>query len=419
MRKRLGRALEVNATTSMRYRSLDEVLDDLDDGGLLAARIGARTPDRQERMRDAFEIINRFFDEQNREPSEVGEREERILAKRLEEIRCDPDRIRGLLDCDRHGLLKIRFIRRTETASTGLFDVDPDADLTETLEDVWSDDDAGLLNAGDVSLFQPRTYATLEERETDIIAQRRPCEDFARFEPLFERINRRMHEGVAKTRRFRFPSSIEVGDYFIAYGLLCLVDCVLDPRENLNANDPRLRVVFSNGTEINLLRKSLAKALAYKKGRRILDPEIDWNREHGISHHDRRSGIIYILRSLNRRPELREYQHLVKIGYTEGTLDERIRDAEQDPTFLEAPVEVAESFTCYNLDPRKFEQLVHGFLASRRLHLEIRGRNGKLVRPREWFAISPESAVQVVKSVVEGTIHQYRLDGVSGRVVKK
>lgn len=169
-----------------------------------------------------------------------------------------------------------------------------------------------------------------------------------------------------------------------------------------------------------LFFRSLGKALyADDNGRRIVDPDLEADRMAGLTHHDRRSGTVYILRSLRRDPALREYRDLVKIGYTEGSVEDRIRNAEKDPAFLEGPVEVVESFSCYNLDPRKFEGLVHAFLSERRLSVRLTSRNGKTVQPREWFTVSAEDAVKVAEAIVGGTIAQYRLDSVSGRVLER
>jgi len=88
-----------------------------------------------------------------------------------------------------------------------------------------------------------------------------------------------------------------------------------------------------------MLKLSLGKALyAEKNGRLVLDPDLESDRMAGLSHHDRRSGTIYVLRSRSRHHALHEYRDLVKIGYTEGEMEDRIRYAEYDPAFLEGPV---------------------------------------------------------------------------------
>ncbi len=410
-----------------RYRSLDEVLEEPDDLGLLKVRTPVQSESREGRLAAGFEAINAFMDQHGREPSDQGSVEERGLCRRLARIRANPSLVEALSEHDRHGLLAAA-PRSEETAGSdeasgpGDNAVAVPAASIESLDDIWDDDDLGLLDPGDESIFESRHLGKRSKGHTppDGIAQRRPCEDFLRFEPLFRRIQERLESGAAETARFQFESKIDVGDYFIVSGLLCLVDQVIDARADVDPSNPRLRVIFDNGTETNLLKFSLGKALyADENGRRVLDPDLEADRMAGLSHHDHRSGTIYILRSRSAHPALREYRDLVKIGYTEGEVADRIANAENDPAFLEGPVEVVESFACYNLDPRKFEGLVHGFLADRRLSIALQSRKGKVFHPREWFAVAPESAIQVVEAIVNGTITKYRLDKISGRVVPK
>ncbi|WP_042806051.1 GIY-YIG nuclease family protein [Thioalkalivibrio sp. ALE19] len=422
-----------------RYRSIDEVFDDPEDLDLLQVRPASKSPSPDDRLAQGFEAINAFVDEHGVEPTHDGDFHERSLAHRLDGIRQSPEKQSALTEWDRHGLLTgagdSTATPEPETPAPSDTPASPEsADTSPTpphadpapspaesdvrsIEDIWDDDDLGLLDPGDESIFAPGDRSA-RPRAPETIAQRRPCEDFWRFRPLFDRMRARLESGQAEAPRFQFESKIEVGDYFIVYGMLCLVDSVLDTREEIEARNPRLRVIFDNGTETDILKLSLGRALyGDENGRRIVDPDLEADRMSGLTHHDRRSGTVYILRSRSRHPALREYRDLVKIGYTEGSVEDRIRNAENDPAFLEGPVEVFESFACYNLDPRKFEGLVHGFLAERRLSIRMKSKSGKTVHPREWFAVSPEDAVRVAEAIVDGTIAQYRLDSVSGRVL--
>ncbi|MGM0553268.1 MAG: GIY-YIG nuclease family protein [Pseudomonadota bacterium] len=413
------------------------MFEDPDDLDLLQVRASSRTPSADDRLAQGFEEINAYVDQHGKEPSEAGDFQARSLAHRLTGIRQNPQKRDALAQWDRHGLLAVGETvsdppvssgQQAEASSEAKGDAQPPEDpasehpdqAVASIDDIWDDDDLGLLEPGDESIlglddgsYKPRTAP-------DTIAQRRPCEDFSRFRPLFDRMRERLESRHAETRRFQHESKIEVGDYFVVYGLMCLVDSVLDAREDADPRNPRLRVIFDNGTEADLLKFSLGKALyADDNGRRIVDPDLEADRMAGVSHHDHRSGTVYVLRSLSRHPALREYRDLVKIGYTEGPVEDRIRNAENDPAFLEGPVEVVESFACYNLDPRKFEGLVHAFLAERRLSIQLKSHSGRTVRPREWFAVSAEDAIRVAEAIVDGTIAQYRLDPVSGRVLSR
>ncbi|MEI2834760.1 MAG: GIY-YIG nuclease family protein [Acidimicrobiia bacterium] len=120
-------------------------------------------------------------------------------------------------------------------------------------------------------------------------------------------------------------------------------------------------MIYENGTESDLLLRSLAAAL-YSDGKRItentdklLDPL------SGITEEDYESGYIYVVRSLSENPNIREIENLYKIGFSRGPVAERIKNAEKDPTYLMAPVEVVEQYRLLNVNVQKFEHLLHKF----------------------------------------------------------
>lgn len=293
--------------------------------------------------------------------------------------------------------------------------------------DLLKHDTSGLLGGIDSSIFKLEHVqaSDLDARNLpDEIASRKKCDDFYRFERLFADTQRDINSGEAKTGRFRNESEIEVGDMFILGGLLCLVDCILkdygkeDGREN-----PRLRVVFENGMETNLLKLSLGKAL-YKdqNGRRVLlsKTEVE-NRLMGITHKDKATGCIYILASETKSPvlaDLKRQGRLVKIGYSTQSVEERVKGAEKDPTYLEAPVRVLASLDCYNLNPQKVEHLIHAFLSKQRLSMTLISSKGVTYKPTEWFAVDLETAVAVAEHIVAGDIMNYRMDNTTGRIKK-
>ncbi len=45
-------------------------------------------------------------------------------------------------------------------------------------------------------------------------------------------------------------------------------------------------------------------------------------------------------------------------------VEERIRNARQDPTFLMDDVRIVMTYQCYNMNPQKLEQLLHTFFGS-------------------------------------------------------
>lgn len=226
-----------------------------------------------------------------------------------------------------------------------------------------------------------------------------------------------------ETTRFKNETQIAVGDFFILRGLLCLVDKVLDEGTTAirNKENPRLRVIFENGIETNILKLSLARAL-YKDphGQRIIaDAETVANNMVGIPHHDKATGCIYILASETKAPALASLKlqgRLVKIGYSSQSVQERIKNAENDPTYLEAPVRVLATLDCYNLNPQKVEHLIHAFRAKQRVNMTLISSKGLPYKRTEWFAVDLETAIAVAEHIVKGDIIQYRMDNTTGKI---
>ncbi|WP_216593291.1 GIY-YIG nuclease family protein [Advenella kashmirensis] len=72
-----------------------------------------------------------------------------------------------------------------------------------------------------------------------------------------------------------------------------------------------------------------------------------------------------------------------------------------------------------NLNPNKFETLIHGFLHDQRLTLTLMSKNGKTYSPREWFSVPLDTARDVVRRIIDGSIVHYRMDNTTNRLVKK
>ena len=100
-------------------------------------------------------------------------------------------------------------------------------------------------------------------------------------------------------------------------------------------------------------------------------------------------------------------------------MQERIKNAENDRTYLEAPVRLLAKINCYNLNPQKFENLIHAFLYNQRINIALTGKNGTTYHPEEWFAVDRDTAVAICERIVDGSITQYRMDNVQGVMVRK
>ena len=296
----------------------------------------------------------------------------------------------------------------------------------KSLADIFDDDDLDLLDDIDTSIYAVKHVSQKKDKELpDEIASRKPCDDFFRYEKFFQDIHKVLPTKMVMKERIVQESDAKVGQVFILNGLFCLVDSIIkeDTGESKREN-PRLRVIFENGTEIDLLKRSLTRALYKDKhGRRVnFDPNLFANGSISISHKDKPTGYVYILSSETKAPALAQLKaagKLVKIGYSTQDVHERIKNASKDPTYLEAPVNILASIQCFNLNPQKFENLIHAFLHKQRLGMTLISSKGKAYKPEEWFAVDMNTAVEVCKHIIDGTITQYRMDNTSGKIVQK
>lgn len=417
-----------------RPASLDEILEGEDPDGLLE---NVRFEDKSassptDVLAGQFEEINAFIDAHGHAP-EKKSGDERRLALYLQAIRDDAEAVARLVEADRYGLLGEQrqpnggaepFAAEAVVNEASASYLPPEEVIS--LDDILASDEDGLLDVADeeVDLYDIKHVPGRGDRakgSPDEIAERKPCSDFYRFEPLFESIREKLKAGQAESMRFTNETQIEEGDFFVLQGVMCLVDQIGERgRDPNDRNDARLRVIYDNGTESNLLLRSLARAL-YKDpgGKRIIDPDAVTERMNGLTHRDQPTGTIYVLRSLREDPVIRHARDLYKIGLTAKSVEDRIRGAEKQTTYLEGPVEVVKIMKAYNLNLQRFEGLLHDFFRPRRANFLLTDSQGKQYRPREWFHVPLQSIVKVAELIISGEINRYRLDTISGEVVAK
>ena len=374
-----------------------------------AKRVGSRTP-QQERIIAGFEDIQRFVDEHGHAPrhGEGHDIFERLYAVRL-------DRIVQLPECrdlvgplDRQGLLT----GLAAAASDETDDLDDDALLAELGVDGELSDITELRHV----------RSSAEKRAAEEIANRERCADFATFKPLFEQVQRDLDQGVRTARKFERKSEIEPGRFFILGGQKAYVAEKGKVEINASGNsDARLRVIFDNGTESNLLMRSLQKALTSDEaGRRIDDPVAGPLFADQPQDGDAASGTIYVLRSLSDHPMVAAHRELVhKIGVSGNGVKQRIAGASMQPTFLLADVEVVATYELFNINRSKLENLIHRIFEPARFDVEILDRFGRPVVPREWFMVPLFVIDEAVERIKDRTIVDYRYDPASAKLVKQ
>lgn len=398
---------------------------DLDDDELLEAlgvevapiKAGGRTP-REERIIAGFEDILRFHEAHKRAPQHGEGRDifERLYAVRLDQLRKLPEAHALLAELDKPGLLS-----EAPATPINVNDLDEDALLAEL--GISSD----LSDHADITVL--RHVRSLAERQVaEEIADRTPCEDFDKFQPLFERAERELKDGLRKAIAFKGEASVEQGNFFIVGGQFAYVAEKGEEFETSSRQpDARLRLIYGNGTESNLLMRSLQKALTQDgNGRRLSDPDAGplfgplFGPVFGDSAEpdDVKSGTIYVLRSLSKHPFVSEHRTLIhKIGVTGGKVETRIADAENQATYLLAPVEIVAEYRLHNLNRTKLENIFHRLFGTVQLDLTIEDRFGKPVKPREWFVVPLHVIDEAVERVRDGTITELFYDPQTARLV--
>lgn len=360
----------------------------------------SRTP-REERIIVGFEEIQHFTEEHGHA---LQHGEERDIFERLYAVRLD--RIRELQECrdlveplDNQGLL-------TDAAHVALTDADE------------LDDDALLAELGIEVEASPITElkhvrSTAEKKVAEEVASRDRCEDFETFKPLFEQVQKDINSGLRDTRPFEMKAEIEKGRFFIVGGQKAYVaekgEITITEQ---GRTDARLRVIFDNGTESNMLMRSLQRALNKDEaGRRITEPTAGPLFSDQTIDGDEASGTIYVLRSKADHPLVAENRELVhKIGVTNMSVEKRIAGAHLQPTFLMANVEIVATYELYNINRTKLENLIHRLFEPARLEIEIMDRFGRPVVPREWFLVPLFVIKEAVERIKDGTIAGYVYD---------
>ncbi len=379
---------------------------------LAPIKTAARTP-QEERLIAGFEEILRFVDENGRAPQHGEERDifERLFAVRLDCLRSLADAHPLLMPLDTHGLLQ----EAPTLAATGQGEsMDDDALLA----------DLGVSEGGtEDDITQLRHVRSYEERKAlEDIASRTPCADFERFAPLFERVEGDLKSGLRKTLRFGRDASVEKGNFFILGGQMAYVAEVGEPVRTPNGeSNARLRVIYSNGTESDLLERSLQRAL-YKDdtGRRITDDDYGPLFGDALETDDVVNGTIYVLRSLSRNSYVQENQQLIhKIGVTGGKVETRIANAERESTYMLAKVEVIATYKLANVNPIRLENIFHRIFQPARLELTLRDRMGVPVKPREWFLVPLPVIDEAVKRIQDGSITDYVYDPAQAMLVRR
>ena len=363
-----------------------------DKHDLLKIKPSSKPATPEDRLVDSFLEINYFYIEHGRIPAvNTPDVKERKLAVRLRALILDDAKTKALSNLDVHGLLKT-------------------APPPKNLGDIFSGDKFDLLS-------DPTGVLTIRNIPTNIkkaesIARAQKSKDFTKYEQGFKDIHAGLKSGKFIRININSEDQIQKSRYFVFSGVLSFVE---NRAESFDANgkkNARLHVIYENGTESNILLRSFARTLyRAKEGARIVPKNYkaiaEWQ---DATEEDQETGRIYILKSLSEEPRVQDIQNLYKIGYTTGKVEDRVRSAQTDPTYLMAPVEIIASYKCLNMNTQKFEHLIHRFFDDVKLNMLFKSADGVSYIPSEWYAIPLNVLDRVINLIINGEIVHYRYD---------
>ena len=387
----------------------DKVLDEIfsnDPLGLLNVKpktSNVKTAD--ERLSASFEEINEFISKNEREPApNPSNITEYQLYSRLKNLRDDENKMLALEPQDKYGLLNVE---KKEINS---------------IDDIFNDDLLGIFDDGEAqSLFEfKHTPREIARAEADFVARRKPCKNFKDYEELFKSVQADLSSGKRKLVDFN-QKNLREGDFYIHRGILLYLKTV-DFKEDTQRFqsgerkriDGRTVCVFENGTESNMLYRSLYKILL-TNGKSVTENsdsiiEEFYERFTDINDEDEGSGYIYVLSSKSTDQKITEIKNLFKIGYSTTPVESRIKNAEREPTYLMAPVQIVAEYKTFNMNTQKFEQLLHNFFGSSCLNIDIWDEKLNRRMPQEWFVVPLHIIDKAIEMIITGEIIQYKYD---------
>jgi hypothetical protein len=380
---------------------------DNDEHDLLKVTHKSKSLTPQDKLEQSFFEIVDFYTETRRIPRvDTTEMAERKLGIRLRAIMLDDTKVEALKCSDEHHLLT------PESAP-------------ESIDDLLNSDQFGLLD--DPTGILTVRNVPKDVKRPDQIARVRKAKNFAQYESLFHDMHARMKASEFIRVRISSENQIKKARFFVLRGVLIYV---ADEGEKFASKvkvNAKLHVIYENGTESNILLRSLARSL-YRSddeggGSRVVPIDYkelpEWQDTESVTStpvdskataDDTESGYIYVLKSKSDVPQVQDVPDLYKIGFTTGVVEDRVKNAATDPTYLNAPVETVATYKCYNMNTRKLEHILHRFFGAVKLDMGIISVGGKVYVPSEWYSVPLEVIDEAIDLISDETITEYRYD---------
>ena len=357
-----------------------------------------------DRLIAGFQQVSEFYETNGRLPENNAE--ERKLYNMFQGILRDDAKINRCRQYDDFGLLPSeQNIVEEPTETYKPKELTEEEQLEAILNDPLL---ADIENGDDLGLFDVPEY--MRERlkarkEADYVGKRRQCEDFDKYEASFKEIHAGLKSGKYQLIKFS-QEHLKVGRYFVEDGVLgYLAAFEEEKKDKFGVKDGRTRLIFENGTEADIKYKTLTKNLSVT-GYSIQDTSgfttEELEQSFTLTDRDVESGTIYVLRSRSTRPEIKAIKDLYKIGFTVTSVESRIANAKNEPTYLCADVEVVATWKVYNVKSSTFEALIHKLFSQVQLQITVDGHH-----PKEWFIVPFNIIEQAVNDIIHRIPIQY------------
>lgn len=387
------------------WGKLEELAEGLDLLDVKPKNVG---PTPTEKSIAKFQEIVAFFEKHGRKPNENSNDPIEIsLGARLNRISRNAHDRETVRPYDKYKLV----------------DYDAPVDDSSTAEQLGLVDELGLLDSDDdnyageifnlVHVGKPDQSGEKVIHKPDFVAQKIQCRDFENFKPLFDECHRDLKSGQRILIPFRGVGTLQRGTFVFLNGVLTYVAEKEVSKQRNERKQARLRCIMENGTETNVLNYTLAKNF-YRDGK-IVSPKISEGTQPSVGEP---TGHIYILSSHSKAENIRAIPNLYKIGVCTTTVKERIKNALFETTYLCANVKIVDDFLVYNVNPQKFEKLLHDFFSDARVSIDVYDTEGTKHVVREWFQIPLDAIYEAIDRVVNNEILNCHYDREKGKIVE-
>lgn len=302
--------------------------------------------------------------------------------------------------------------------------MDIDKELKAIFDDPLLNVDGEEQDLFDIPQDMRRVIA---KKKADYVAQHKLCENFDEYKHLFTKVHRELKQGRRSLVKINKTATLAEGRFYIVSGQMLLLEKIGELKKSSNfLPDARTRCIYENGTESDILLQTLRKNVV-GDGYAVTELQDDTNgkffNNSDVIANDKITGYIYVLSSLSQDPAIKDVKHLYKIGFSTNSVEQRIANAENEPTYLMAPVKIQASYKVINMNSQKFEDLIHQLLKPVQFQVSVFDEKGVEHQPQEWFVVPLPVVDVIIQKIMDGSIVGYtynpKLECLEKRIVKE